>query len=451
LGALRFTLFNYAFAAANGGSFVVRVEDTDGSRGDPGLLDELYATLAWVGVDYHEGGAKGGAYGPYRQSQRLELYAEHARALVNAGVAYCCFCPPERLARLREIAPRRGYDRQCAGLDRTEVEDRAESGEPHVVRMRVPRGETRTVRDEVYGELTMPSDALDDQVLLKSDGFPTYHFASVVDDHLMRMTHVLRADVWLVSTPKHLLLYEWFGWQPPRFAHVPAMRGGMWSTTVQELRWRGVPADAVVNFVASLGWRGRGLSEVFTLPQLISAFALEGIKRSCGVADSARLAWLSTRHLRLRPVERAAEEVVPYLRAAGLPVGTAERRRRALTLCLPRCGSYAEVADGFGYLFAAPALSSADRAELASTEEPLAAVFGTDASGDFSPAALEEHFRAFAARRGLKLRHLLDSVRLAVCGVRSGPDVFEVMAFLGRTECASRISVAATRGGSGGP
>lgn len=446
LGALRFALFNYAFAQTRGGCFVLRIEDTDGLRGRPSLLNELYSTLAWVGVDYHEGGQRGGRYGPYRQSERLALYATHASDLIDASVAYHCFCSPQRLAQLRLQAERdgQGYDGLCARLDPGMARDRAVAGEPHVVRMRVPRGcgRSRVVTDEVFGELTIPLDSLDDQVLLKSDGLPTYHFSSVVDDHLMRMTHVLRADVWLSSTPKHLLLYDWFGWPPPRFVHVPAVRNGLWRTAVADLRTRGVPADAVVNFAATLGWRGKRMPEVFGLRELTSSFELAGFSRACGAADPARLAWLSAQHLRRQPVEQAAEAVVPFLRAAGLPVGTAARRQLALRLCLPRCHTYADVASSFGYLFAAPGPTAADRAELEPARELLATLFGPDAPTGFSAASIDTYLRSVAARHEIGLRQLLDLVRLAVCGVRSTPDTFAVLAFLGRAECAARMSAA---------
>lgn len=443
LGALRFILFNYAFAQAWDGSFVLRIEDTDGLRGRPSLLYELYSTLAWVGVDYHEGGQRGGHYGPYRQSERLASYARHARELIDAGVAYRCFCPPERLAQLRSRAERtgQGYDGLCAALDPALARDRAEAGEPHVVRMRVPRGgeRSRVVSDEVFGDLTIPLNSLDDQVLLKSDGFPTYHFSSVVDDHLMRMTHVVRADVWLASTPKHLLLYDWFGWLPPRFVHVPAIRSGLWHTAVMDLRARGVPADAVVNFVATLGWRSERIPDVFGLRELTAAFELTGFSRACGAADPARLGWLSAQHLRRQPVEQAAEAVVPFLCVAGLPVGTAQYRQQALRLCLPHCRTYVEVAGSFGYLFAPP--EPTYHAELDWSRELLPALF-TEASRDFTTASLETHLRAVATRSGVGLRRLLDSVRLAVCGVRSTPDTFAVLALLGREECAARVAAA---------
>jgi glutamyl-tRNA synthetase len=442
VGAFRFALFNYALAAADGGSFVIRIEDTDRSRSRPELLDELYRTMSWAGIDYHEGGRRGGPFGPYRQSLRAATYAEHADRLLAAGVAYRCFCSPQELARIRAEQPDRRYDGRCARLDPSAAAGRAEGGEPHVVRMRVPRepGRTSTVRDAVHGELTIPLAAMDDQVLLKSDGMPTYHFSSVVDDHLMGITHVLRAAAWLASTPKHLLLYDWFGWSPPRFVHVPALRGGIWDTDVERLRARGVPPDAVVNFAAGLGWHHPGLSDVFTLRELTSVFDVRGFATTTGTADPARLEWLSAQHLRRLPPADVVEQVVPHLRAAGLPVPSRERRRQALLLCLSRCHCLADVADAFGYLFAAPELDGATLAELAPATDHLAAAFGHGSPRPATAERLATWFRDLARARGIPLRRLLELVRLGVCGVRSTPDTYAVLAFLGHEECAARLS-----------
>jgi glutamyl-tRNA synthetase len=442
VGAFRFALFNYALATADSGSFVIRIEDTDQARGRPELIDELYRTLAWAGIDYHEGGQRGGPFGPYRQSLRAATYTEHAQRLLDEGMAYRCFCTPAEVARIRAKQSARRYDGRCARLDAAAATERAERGESHVIRMQVPRdpGRTSTVRDIVHGEVTIPLDVLDDQVLLKSDGMPTYHFSSVVDDHLMAITHVLRSASWLASTPKHLLLYDWFGWPPPSFVHVPALDGGIWATDVEQLRANGIPPDAMVNFVAALGWHHTRLSDVFTLRDLTSVFDLRGFGTSCGSADPARLEWLSAQHLRHLPLAEAAEQVVPHLRAARLPVLSGERRQQALQLCLSRCRTLADVADKFGYLFAAPDLDRETLAELAPARDHLAAAFGPGSPRPSTPETLASWFPDLAKTRGIPLRRLLELVRLAVCGVRSTPDTFVVLAFLGHDECAARVS-----------
>jgi len=442
LGALRMTLFNYAFAVANQGSFVVRIEDIDEKRSKPGLLDEMYDTLSWIGIEKFESEQTGGDYGPYRQSHRLHLYADRARELIDAGVAYRCFCSPARLAGLRRRAPGRGYDGTCRRLDRGSVADLAEGGAPHVIRMRVPRdtGRAALIPDRVYGDLRIPLDAVDDQILVKSDGFPTYHFSSVVDDHLMCITHVLRANVWLVSTPKHILLYDWFGWTPPQFAHIPAMSGDLWSSTVQDFRLRGVVPDAVVNAVASLGWHDGRLSEVFTLREMTSVFTLAGLRRTCGAGDLRRLNWLAAQHLRRTSIEQAAMDVVPHLRGAGLPENNAAYRRQALKLCLPHCHTYAEIVERYGFLFAPPATRSADRHTLPFPATVMAELFGSAAPRQFAAENIARYLRSIADAHGVELGRFLEVVRLAVSGVRSTPDTFAVLALLGREECAARTS-----------
>ena len=264
-GSARTVLFNYLFARKHGGSFILRIEDTDQSRFDPASLDSILAGIRWLGLNWDEGPEVGGDFGPYFQSERLDLYHRMVQRLIDAGHAYPCFCTPVRLEQLREEQRKAGlptrYDRHCLALSKAEVKARIEAGETPVIRMKVPDGQT-VVHDLVRGDTTFDNSTQDDQVLLKSDGFPTYHLASVVDDHEMQISHVIRGDEWLASTPKHVILYEMFGWAPPAFVHLPVVLGPdktklskrHGAASVLEYRDMGYLPEAMVNFLAFLGW-----------------------------------------------------------------------------------------------------------------------------------------------------------------------------------------------------
>lgn len=282
LGGLRTALYNHLFAAQRGGAFVLRIEDTDRTREVPGAAESLLTALEWCGVTPDEGpGRIGGPHGPYVQSERLDIYKDHVDTLLDSGWAYRCFCTADRLEALRRDQRARGlpslYDRACLGLDKDEVERRVAAGEPHVVRLKVPPGAS-VVQDAVWGETRFPHSVIDDQVLLKSDGYPTYHLASVVDDHLMRISHVIRGEEWLSSTPKHQLLYEAFGWDAPQFVHLPLLLNADRSklskrqgdVAVEDYARKGYLPEALVNFVALLGWRPGGGAEQVRLRYYLS-------------------------------------------------------------------------------------------------------------------------------------------------------------------------------------
>ena len=266
VGGARSALFNYLFARRHGGVFILRIEDTDRGRYVEGAVEEIVASLRWLGLDWDEGPDIGGPVGPYAQSERTQLYREHARRLIEGGNAYRCFCTAERLTALREEQEKNklplGYDRKCRDLPRADIERLLAGNAPHVIRLKIPAGRTITFTDEIRGSIEYQSDVLDDIVLIKSDGFPTYHMANVVDDHLMGITQVLRGDEWIASTPRHVLLYEAFGWTPPVFAHLPVIlapdgkklskRKG--AASVMDYKRAGYLPEALFNFLALLGW-----------------------------------------------------------------------------------------------------------------------------------------------------------------------------------------------------
>ncbi len=312
MGGLRTALFNYLFARRHGGAFLLRIEDTDEERRVEGSVESLLSTLQWCGLRHDEGpGVPGGSAGPYIQSQRLPLYAEHAQRLLEGGHAYRCFCTAERLGKLREyqaskgLAP--GYDGACRGIEPSASRARAAAGEACVVRLAVPLGASTALEDLVLGEVRFSHTAVDDQVLLKSSGWPTYHLACVVDDHLMGVSHVIRGQEWLPSTPKHLLLYKALGWKPPAFAHLPLLlnadktklskRKG--DAAVEDYAGAGFLPGALVNFVATLGWTPReALSPTATLEDLARAFSLKDVHKANAVVDRHRLEWTNAQHVK---------------------------------------------------------------------------------------------------------------------------------------------------------
>ncbi|CCG81944.1 Glutamyl-tRNA synthetase [Taphrina deformans PYCC 5710] len=314
LGSLRTALYNYLWAKRTGGQFILRVEDTDQNRLSEGAERSLYDNLNWAGLDLDESPEKGGTHAPYRQSERLPIYHEHIKTLLDKGAAYRCFCSSERLAGLKDSARKHGqsgtYDRQCLAITQEESDSRARENEPHIIRLRSPQS-VPIVEDVVHGTVNFSKSkqgiTFDDSILIKSDGFPTYHFANVVDDHLMAITHVIRGEEWLPSTPKHLAIYDAFGWSPPQFAHVPLLAsvGGAklskrhGDTTVEAYRAKGYLPEAMLNYLALMGWNAHiavGESEVMSLEQMAERFELEQITKGATIVTSEKLQFLQKQH-----------------------------------------------------------------------------------------------------------------------------------------------------------
>jgi glutamyl-tRNA synthetase len=323
VGGLRTALYNYLYAKKNGGKFILRIEDTDRNRLVEGAIENLIKTLHWVGLEYDEGPDKGGEYGPYIQSERLDIYKKYTDQLVQEKKAYYCFCSAERLAEVREQQQKEGfqpkYDKHCLHLSPSEAEEKLKSGAPYVIRMNIEPDQHIIVEDVIRGKVEFNSSIVDDQVLLKSDGFPTYHLANVVDDHLMKITHVIRGEEWLSSTPKHVLLYQFFGWEIPVFAHLPLLlnpdksklskRQG--DVAVEDYRAKGYSKEALINFVALLGWNAGDDREFYYLNELAEHFSLERVNKSGAVFNVEKLNWLNAEHLRTK----SSEELLKDLKA----------------------------------------------------------------------------------------------------------------------------------------
>jgi glutamyl-tRNA synthetase len=326
VGGLRTALYNYLFARKHGGVFVLRIEDTDRTRYVEGAVQNLIDTLHWAGLEYDEGPLKGGAYGPYVQSERLDLYKQHAETLLQSGNAYRCFCTAQRLDEMRKSQEKRRisfkYDRTCLRLTPEQIGENVAKGIPFVVRMKVPDDATVKFHDVIRGNVEFASSQIDDQVIIKSDGYPTYHLANVVDDHLMNITHVIRGEEWLSSTPKHVLLYRYFNWDLPQFAHLPLLlnpdrsklskRQG--DVAVEDYRKKGYLPEALVNFVALLGWNPGTEQDIFTLNELVEQFSLEHVNKAGAIFDQKKLEWMNAVHLRRMKNEEIANLLSPLLK-----------------------------------------------------------------------------------------------------------------------------------------
>jgi glutamyl-tRNA synthetase len=438
-------LFNYAFARKNGGQFILRIEDTDQARSTRQYEGAILESLRWIGLQWDEGPDVGGPCAPYRQSERTDIYREHVRMLMEGGNAYRCFCTRERLDQMRaENRDRKsfpGYDRLCRSIPAGESARRAAAGEVFVVRMKVPVEGECVMTDLLRGEVRKEWGLVDDQVLMKSDQFPTYHLANVVDDHLMGITHVIRGEEWINSVPKHLLLYEYFGWEPPVFCHLPLLRNNDATKSklskrknppsINYYRRAGFLPEALVNFLGLMGGAPPEGDEKFALDQFVSHFELEKVQLGGPVFDIQKLRWLNGRYIRENydtPRLRRALEVWAL---------SSERIEKIIPLAQPRL----EILSDWGYLttfFFADALPL-DPAKLQlkgkSVEECIAlmqiALWRLEALADFRKDAIEEVFRTLSEKLEIKLGVLMRPFYVAITGAEAAPPLFQSMEILG--------------------
>ena len=471
IGGLRTALYNYLLARSTGGAFVLRIEDTDQARFDPDAEQDILDGLAWAGLQTDEGPTEGGAVGPYRQSERGGRYDEAARRLLDQGDAYVAFDTPEEIEAMRERLatpdrPAPTYDATTRGemtnsltLGADEVQRRIEGGEAHVVRLKVPAGETVSFRDEVRGEVSFDTSDVDDQVLVKSDGMPTYHLANVVDDHAMGITDVIRGEEWLPSVPKHVLLYRALGWTPPRMAHLPLIlspTGGKLSkrsadrlgipVSVRDYREAGYEPEAVVNFLALLGWNPGDDRELFSLDELVEAFRVERIGRSGAQFSLDKLDWFNGQHLRAL----APEEIAARARAA------VEERRggvdddqltTAAALLRERITKAADLADA-GYLLGHDPETYDEAGVKKRWKDDSARLVSLyadrlEADDTFTEESTEAVMRQLAEDRAVGFGRIIHPARLAVTGLTAGAGMFETLVVVGREATIHRLRRAA--------
>lgn len=462
IGNLRSGLYAYLFARANGGKFLLRIEDTDQGRLIDGAVDIIYRTLRAVGITWDEGPDVGGDYGPYVQSERKDMYLPYAERLLDNGAAYRCFCTKEELETRREAAAARGetfkYDKHCLALSRAESDARAAAGEAYVIRQNVPATGKTSFTDEIFGTITVDNSELDDTVLIKADGMPTYNFANVVDDHLMEISHVMRGMEYLSSTPKYNLLYEAFGWEIPKYIHMtPIMRDAQHKlskrdgdASYEDFIKKGYLKEAIINYIALLGWNPGDDRERFTLEELIGAFSVEGMSKSPAIFDPAKLTWLNAQYVRSMTDDEFTAAAEPWYAAAGTDGMDKAILARILK---PRVEIFSQIPDmvdfltkpdlGFDTELFVNKKSKTDRAVSAAVIDALTPRLE---AADWTEEALHALFMGYAEENGLKNGTVMWPARIAMAGKAVTPGgAVEIALLLGRAEALRRIKLARAR------
>lgn len=464
IGGLRTALYNYLFARKHDGDFILRFEDTDRSRYVPEAEEDIREALSWVDLDYDEGPDRGGDHEPYRQSERTAHYRKYAQKLIAEGRAYYAFDTEEELEAMREEhgaydGSTRQHMQNSLTMEAAEVERRIDEGEDYVVRLKVPRRETVRFDDEIRGSVSFDTSEIDDQVLLKSDGMPTYHLANIVDDHLMEISHVIRGEEWLSSTPKHVLMYEALGWEPPAFAHLPLILspdGGKLSKRdanqlgipvyVTDYREAGYEPTALLNFLALLGWSPGTEQELFTLGGMVNAFSLDRVGASGVQFDLDKLRWVNEHAIRDLSVEELAERVWSYIEDEGYDVSD-ERLRSICSLVQDRIQVAPEVVAENRYFFEDPEAYEEAGVEKRWTDESgdllLAYAERLEEVDTFDADTLETELRDLADEKDVGAGAIIHPARLAVSGRSYGPGVFGLMAVVGKEACVRRMRRAA--------
>ncbi|TRZ49860.1 MAG: glutamate--tRNA ligase [Dehalococcoidia bacterium] len=467
VGNIRTALFDWLFARHYGGSFIIRIEDTDVARKVKGAVEAILNSLRWLGLDWDEGPEVGGKYGPYFQSQRLDLYREAAERLVSQGDAYYCYCSPRRLEEMRAEQVRRkqppGYDRHCRQLSQEERAQKEAEGVIPVVRFKIPLEGKVRFTDLIRGEVVFDSNTIDDFVLLKSDGYPTYHLASVVDDHFMEISHVLRAEEWLSSTPRHLLLYQALGFDPPQFAHLPMLLGAdraklskrHGAVSIVDYYEQGYLPEAMVNFLALLGWSLDDKTEILSRQELINSFSLERVSRTAAIFNRDKLDWMNGVYIRSLTADEFFDVVEPYLMVDELAgeavISNEEYVRALLPLFQERARTLAEVVELAQFFFigeldyAPDLLIGKGMSRESATEALKTGQQRLRQLEAFDVESLEALLRPLAVELGLKTGQLFGTLRVAVTGRTAAPPLFQTMSVLGKERCLRRIEAALDR------
>lgn len=455
VGTAYIALFNYVFAKKHGGHFVLRIEDTDQERSSSDSEVAIFEALRWLGLDWDEGPDVGGDFGPYRQSERLEIYQKEVARLLESGAAYRCFCTKERLDALREAQKQAkssyGYDGHCRSLSPEETQAKLDAGEPYVVRLRVPNEGQTQFRDELRGVITFDHATIDDQVILKSDGFPTYHLANVVDDHLMGITHVIRGEEWITSTPKHVLLYKALGWEMPKFIHLGLLRNADKSklskrknpVSVFHYRSLGYLPDTFLNFLATLGFSMGEDRERFSLPEMIEAFDWSKVSAGGPVFDAKKLEAFNADDIRKLSREELYDKMVER-------VWPKERMMEILELVQERITRLDDFVPYSSFFFGDTLdyhavekqfqLKNRSRDEVVlMLKKFLEGIEKDPEARAFTVEGLEQFGRSFCKAEGYKPRELFSVLRICCAGKMASPPLFESMAVCGKDRCRARI------------
>jgi glutamyl-tRNA synthetase len=469
VGGARTALFNYLFARHHDGQFILRIEDTDQKRYNPQALTWLMNGLRYLGLEWDEGPEVGGSFGPYTQTERLETYQHYCGQLLDNGQAYRCFCTEERLTEVREARQKQnlsGYDRHCRDISPAESAGRA-AGESFAVRLKLPLDGEITVNDAIRGQITFQNSLLQDAVIMKSDGIPTYHLAVVIDDHLMEISHILRGDEWVNSMPLHIHLYRAFGWEPPIFAHLPvilnpagqgkmskregrAPDGRVLPVFVRTFEELGYLSEAMVNYMALVGWSYDDKTEIMTRAELIDRFSLERVNASPAAWNYEKLDHFNGLYTRTLPPEELADRLLPFLHTAAIKADR-ETMVKIAPAIQERLTTLADAAGWVDFLFV-DELPEFDLNELVPKKTTLAEVYGilqtareVLSQAEFSHTALDASLREAAQTAGLKPGQMFQPIRVAVCGKMVSPPLFETLEVLGREKTLHRLDTTLAR------
>ncbi|PIT88776.1 MAG: glutamate--tRNA ligase [Candidatus Magasanikbacteria bacterium CG10_big_fil_rev_8_21_14_0_10_36_32] len=470
VGGLRTALYSYLVARQTGGKFLLRIEDTDRERfvadGTANILKSLYwaGLIPDEGVTQDEQGAiiQTGDKGPYIQSERLEIYRKYVDELIDKGYAYYCFCSPEKLEEMRMIQQKNklptGYDGCCRKIDCTEAKKRALNGESCVIRMNMPKDGETVFNDEIRGEIRIKNELIDDQVILKSDGFPTYHLAVVVDDYLMGITHIIRGEEWLSSVPKHLKLYEYFGWEAPKMAHLPLLLNADKSklskrqgdVAVEDYIKKGYLPEAILNFVAFLGWNPGDEREIFSLEDLIKEFSLDKVGKAGSVFNLEKLDWFNQQYLRKLPVEDLTERAKPFFKQAGVELKVEDKQlAKIISLERERVITLAELPEAVKFVFALPNYEStlpvwkkSDANEAKNILSELKEMLYNFSEHQWNIENLETTIGEWIKEKGYQNGNVLWPLRVSLSGQQNSPGPYEIADVLGKEESIRRIETA---------
>ena len=471
VGNLRTALYEYLIAKHEGGSFILRIEDTDQERLVEGAVDIIYRTIKGTGLIHDEGPDKDGGYGPYVQSERMAsgIYLEYAKQLIEKGAAYYCFCTKERLASLKtavggnseeeeedkEVKEITKYDKHCLHLTKEEIEANLAAGIPYIIRQNNPTEGSTTFHDAIFGDITVDNEELDDMILIKSDGYPTYNFANVIDDHMMKITHVVRGNEYLSSTPKYTRLYQDFGWEEPVYVHLPLItneehkklskRSG--HSSYEDLLEQGFVSEAIINFVALLGWSSPNNTEIMSLDELIQEFDYTHINKAPAVFDIVKLRWMNGEYLKKMDFDQYYELALPYIKAA---ITKDIDLKKVAALVKTRIETLVDIQGMIDFFEELPDYDIAmfthkkmktDSATSLQVLTDLLPQF--EALEDYSEANIEALLMAYIAEKGIKNGQGLWPIRTAVSGKQSTPGgAYEIMNILGKEESLRRIKVA---------
>ncbi|MBI5573087.1 MAG: glutamate--tRNA ligase, partial [Elusimicrobia bacterium] len=438
IGGLRTALYNYLFARHNGGKFLIRIEDTDRTRYVEGAIEKLFEILKWCGLDCDEE--------PVIQSQRLDIYKKYANELLEKDLAYRCFCTSERLEEMRklQITKKRPpkYDGLCLKLSKDDSEKLSKE-KPFTVRMKMPQDEIKFT-DIIRGEIKFHGSLIDDQIILKSDGYPTYHLANVVDDHLMKISHVIRGEEWLSSTPKHIILYRYFGWAPPQFAHLPLLlnpdksklskRQG--DVAVEDYQDKGYLPEALLNYVALLGWSTEDSQQIFTRDELVKKFSLERCGKSGAIFDTQKLLWMNGEYIRKMPVEELTRRSIPFLQKVGFDINDFEFLEKCILLEHDKIKLLSDVPHLIDFFLKNDIIYDDKAVNKVLKKDGINKIL-TDIADiyskieNFTAKAIEIETRKYAEVNSLKTSQIFHPVRVAVSGRTEGPSLFEMIELIG--------------------